>query len=227
MRERLARVVGLRTEDVFADSNYLRARPYPLACGGSGIKVVQRSAGRIPAVHSVLRRAGAFVVGSQIYLSVGYAGKSSRLVNNSGNTIGKLGAGDTVENYRCDRNLTGIAFAARFAVYATGQQIQIAVGYIARFGRSRTGCRAAAESDTHCLSRGVTYYTVRFKPVLTLKILYRRLGFGSVNAVHAAGVVSPTFKLGLNIFNYRSARTDLDNRGVGYAYADGYRYNGG
>ena len=102
-------------------------RPYPARRCGGGVVVVQTAACGIVAAQGVASGVVCGFVGGEVYLPVAHRGERARLVNDARNGVGELGRAHAVENDRRHCDLTGIRLAARFAVNAARQKIEIAV----------------------------------------------------------------------------------------------------
>lgn len=189
------------------------------------VEVIQCAAAGIPAVEGVLRGTGTLVVGAEVNLPVGNACKRARLVNYAAYGVGETAACNAVEYHRTYGNFAGVTFAARFAVNATGQQIQVAVANFV------VCCRAAAarpgrQRNAHCLCGGVADYAVGSKPVFALKVLYGALRLRTEDAVHAAGVVTPPLEFGLYGAHGLTATAHLDYGCVGGNNTADYKHRG-
>ena len=119
------------------------------------------------------------------------------LIYNARNRVGERRRLNTVQNNRAYRNLTGIAFAARFRVDTFSQKVQIRIGVVGRASLI-AALAAAVAAERVCafvhaqrLIGRLAANAVRGKTVLFLELLDRSNRICSVDTDNRAVVVSP------------------------------------
>ena len=115
----------LLAEIVAADDRDHRAGPDKGIGRFGGVVIIDRAAGRVPAVDGVARRPARGVVGGHIPVAVTHSGEGAVLIDHPRDRVRKRGVAHAIEHHRANRHLAGVAFAPRLRGNQFGKQLNV------------------------------------------------------------------------------------------------------
>ena len=178
-------------EDVFSDCGDDLTGIDPLVCRTLGVVIVDRAAGRIPAVHGVLCGLERGIGDRLIELAVHDGGKRAFLVDHARDGVRERRVLDPVEDDGAYRDLTVIGFAARLGGNDLCQQILVV--------RITARAPCGAVLDPHGRQRFGARDSIHSKAVALLKQPHRSSRLRAEDPVDGAGIVPPVFELLLDL----------------------------